>query len=107
MYTFGVAAGKITKEKMAEVLSENPAKLYGAYPRKGAILPGSDADLVLVDLRAARTVDPRQLLSRSDFSLFQGRTLRGWPVATIKGGHIAAWNGQLTDDLQRGQVLEH
>ena len=51
-----------------------------------------------MDLRAARTVDPRQLLSRSDFSLFQGRTLRGWPVATIKGGHIAAWNGQLTDD---------
>ena len=87
--------------------SWNPARIFGVYPRKGTILPGSDADLVLVDLRAARTVDPRQLLSRSDFSLFQGRTLRGWPVATIKGGHIAAWNGQLTDDLQRGQVLEH
>ena len=35
------------------------------------------------------------------------RDSMGWPVATIKGGHIAAWNGQLTDDLQRGQVLEH
>ena len=47
MYTFGVAAGKITKEKMAEVLSENPAKLYGAYPRKGAILPVIDAYILV------------------------------------------------------------
>ena len=103
----GIYRQELPIEKLVPLMTMNPARIFGVYPRKGTILPGSDADLVLVDLRAARTVDPRQLLSRSDFSLFQGRTLRGWPVATIKGGHIAAWNGQLTDDLQRGQVLEH
>lgn len=103
----GIYRQELPIEKLVPLMTMNPARIFGVYPRKGTILPGSDADLVLVDLRAARTVDPRRLLSRSDFSLFQGRTLRGWPVATIKGGHIAAWNGQLTDDLQRGQVLEH
>ena len=103
----GIYRQELPIEKLVPLMTMNPARIFGVYPRKGTILPGSDAGLVLVDLRAARTVDPRQLLSRSDFSLFQGRTLRGWPVAPIKGGHIAAWNGQLTDDLQRGQVLEH
>ena len=62
---------------------------------------------MLVDLREEQVVQPDALLSRSDFSIFQGKRLRGWPVATIKDGHIAAWEGKLTDDTQRGRILKH
>jgi dihydroorotase-like cyclic amidohydrolase len=70
-------------------------------------MPGSDADIVLVDLNSQRTVNPSELLSRSDFSLFQGKTLRAWPRATIKGGRIVAWNDKLVDATRRGSVLKH
>ena len=49
LYTYGVREGRITQEQMCKFLSENPAKLYGIYPQKGVIAPGSDADIVLID----------------------------------------------------------
>ncbi|MBI3436384.1 MAG: amidohydrolase family protein [Proteobacteria bacterium] len=75
--------------------SANPARVYGIYPRKGAIAVGSDADLVVVDLDRERVVRAQDLLGMSDFSPFEGKTLRGWPVATIKGGVIVARDGKI------------
>ena len=72
LYTFGVAAGKITKEKMAEVLSENPAKLYGAWPRKGAILAGSDADIVVYDPEADTTIKGEDMISKAEYTPYEG-----------------------------------
>ena len=76
-------------------ITENPAKTFGLYPRKGALLPGSDADLVLVDLNRERVVRANDLASRSDFSLYEGKTLRGWPRFVIKDGRIAFRDGRL------------
>lgn len=103
----GIFRQELPIEKLVPLMTMNPAKIFGVYPRKGTIMPGSDADIVLVDLRQEQVVQPDALLSRSDFSIFQGKRLRGWPVATIKGGHIAAWEGKLTDDTQRGRILKH
>ena len=103
----GIFRQELPIEKLVPLMTMNPAKIFGVYPRKGTIMPGSDADIVLVDLREEQVVRPDALLSRSDFSIFQGKRLRGWPVATIKGGHIAAWEGKLTDDAQRGRILKH
>ena len=83
MYTFGVAAGKITKEKMAEVLSENPAKLYGAYPRKGAILPGSDADIVVYDPDADTTVCAADMISAAEYTPYEGMRTSGSDCAGL------------------------
>ena len=94
-------------EQLVPLMTMNPAKIYGIYPRKGTLMPGSDADVVLVDMNLSKTVDPAKLESRSDFSIFQGKVLRGWPCGTIKGGRIVAWNGQLTDDTGCGEVLRH
>lgn len=105
--TEGVFRQEVPLETLVPLLTMNPARIFGVYPRKGTIMPGSDADLVLVDLSSSKTVDPAALLSRSDFSLFQGKTLRAWPRATIKGGRIVAWDGRLTDDGGRGCVLKH
>ncbi len=59
------------------------------YPQKGTIAVGSDADLVVVDLDKEQVVDASKIYSFSDFSLYEGRTLKGWPVMTIKGGQVA------------------
>jgi dihydropyrimidinase len=85
----------IPLERLVDLATRKPAQTYGLYPRKGTIAPGSDADLVVVDLDREKVVRPADLRGMSDFSPFEGRTLRVWPVATIKAGRIAALNGDI------------
>ena len=72
-----------------------PAKVYGIYPQKGTIAVGSDADLAIVDLDLERVVRAEDLQGMSDFSPFERKKLRGWPVATIKAGEIIARDGKI------------
>ena len=72
-----------------------PAKVYGIYPQKGTIAVGSDADLAIVDLDLERVVRAEELQGMSDFSPFEGKRLRGWPVATVKAGEIVARDGKI------------
>ncbi len=74
--------------RIIEAVTRNPADIFGLYPQKGTLLPGSDADCAVVDLTKQQKVKPENLQSRSDFSPVEGRTLRGWPVMTMKGGQI-------------------
>ena len=85
----------IALERLVDMATRKPAQTYGLYPRKGTIAPGSDADLVVVDLDLEKVVRPADLCGMSDFSPFEGKTLRGWPVATIKAGRIVARDGQI------------
>jgi len=82
-------------ETLIDSATRAPAKTYGIYPKKGTIAVGSDADLVVVDLDLERTVRADELQGMSDFSPFQGKTLRGWPIATIKAGEIVARDGKI------------
>jgi len=82
-----------------------PAKVFGLYPRKGTIAVGSDADLVIADLDAERVVRAEDLKGMSDFSPFEGKTLRGWPVMTIKGGAVVARDGEIVAK-PRGRYIE-
>jgi len=72
-----------------------PAKTYGIYPQKGTIAVGSDGDLAIVDLDLERVVRAEDLQGMSDFSPFEHKNLRGWPVATIKAGEIIARDGKI------------
>jgi dihydropyrimidinase len=83
-------------EILIERATRSPARVYGIYPQKGTIAVGSDADLVIVDLEQERVVRAQDLQGMSDFSPFEGKRLRGWPVATIKGGKIVARDGKIT-----------
>jgi len=85
----------IPLEQLVDLATRAPAKTYGIYPRKGTIAPGSHADLVVVDLELEKVVRAEELLGMSDFSPFEGKTLRGWPVATIKAGKLVARNGEI------------
>jgi dihydropyrimidinase/dihydroorotase len=98
----GVNKGRISLERMVEVCCSTPAKLFRLYPRKGIIAPGSDADLVIVDLNKEVTVQDEMIHSRPGWSLLTGHTLKGWPVMTIlRGNVIAEWR----DGAPRAEVL--
>lgn len=85
----------VSLEVLVERATRSPALVYGVYPQKGTIAVGSDADLVIVDLELERVVCAEDLQGMSDFSPFEGKRLRGWPVATIKGGKIIARDGKI------------
>ncbi len=85
----------VSLERLVELATRGPARAYGIYPRKGTIAPGSDADLVIVDLELEKVVRAEDLRGMSDFSPFEGKALRGWPVATIKAGKLVARNGEI------------
>lgn len=92
----GYHKGRISLEKLAEVLCKNNAEVYGIYPQKGAIRVGSDADFALVDLDLERTVTPDYMQSAADWGLYDGWTLRGWPVSTIVRGVEVMSEGEIT-----------
>jgi dihydropyrimidinase len=74
--------------KLVDKITRSPAEVFGLYPRKGAILPGSDADLVIIDPALRKEATPETAASRSDYCLHQGRALTGWPVAIVRAGKI-------------------
>lgn len=85
-------------ERLIECATRAPARVYGIYPQKGTIAVGSDADLAIVDLNLEKTVRAEDLRGMSDFSPFEGKRLRGWPIATVKGGKIIARDGKIVGE---------
>jgi dihydroorotase-like cyclic amidohydrolase len=100
----GVRTGRITLEKVAEVASLNPARIFGFHPRKGAIQVGADADMVIVDPELSREVTPESTLSEYS-SAFDGRVLTGWPILTIRRGEVVFANGRIPDHVRSGSGL--
>jgi dihydroorotase-like cyclic amidohydrolase len=88
----------VALERLVELATRGPAMAYGIFPRKGTIAPGSDADLVIVDPELEKVVHAEDLGGMSDFSLFEGKALHGWPVATIKSGKLVAKNGEIVSN---------
>jgi dihydropyrimidinase len=82
-------------EILIDAATRAPAKVYGIYPQKGTIAVGSDADLAVVDANMEKVVRAEDLQGMSDFSPFENKKLRGWPVATIKAGEIIARDGKI------------
>jgi dihydroorotase len=95
--------GKCTVAQVANWMSQAVAKAYN-IPNKGAIAPGYDADLVLVDLNTYRPVQREELLTKCGWSPFEGWNLTGWPIITLVGGQIVYEQGQVNTDV-RGQAL--
>ena len=91
----GVIKRKIPIERVIACMTKNPAKKFGVYPQKGSIMPGSDADLVVIDLNMKKEVKANESNSRSDYCIYEGLVLEGWPVMTIKDGVIAAKDGKI------------
>ena len=98
LYSEGVLGGRITANRFVELTSTNPAKAYGLHPRKGAIAVGSDADLVVWDVRDLKITNSA-LHHAVDYTPYEGITLRAWPGLTVCRGEVL-WDG--TRFLGRG-----
>jgi allantoinase len=92
--------GRFPLARAVEVMTANPAKLFGIYPRKGTVSPGSDADLVLIDPNGQLTVDSARFLSRSGGSgiAYDGMNLQGRVLTTLSRGRTVYSNGQVMGD---------
>lgn len=99
LYTYGVIKKRISLPQMCRLLSENQARLYGMYPRKGCIKPGSDADLVVWDPEYRGTISVKQQHYRTDYAPFEGTEVAGRPFQVYLRGELAAQNGQVLRKL--------
>jgi dihydropyrimidinase len=91
---------------LVRAMSETPARLFGLAHRKGTLLPGADADIIVVDPRARRTVDAAAIWPNVCASPLAGRSLAGWPELTISRGEIVWRDGNLTAAHGRGQLIK-
>jgi allantoinase len=101
----GVNKGHLNLAALQRVCCENPAKIFGIYPRKGAIRKGADADLVIVDLRMKRKVRSEHLHYKVGWTPYEGRTLMGWPTLTVRRGEIIFQDEQLVGKPGKAQFL--
>lgn len=104
VYSEGVVKRGMSLERFADVTSTNAARILGLYPRKGVIAPGSDADLALIDPSINRPLT-RADFHVSDYSPWEGWTVRGWPVTTILRGKVIVENAKLIGGLGQGQLI--
>ncbi|MGI9147994.1 MAG: dihydroorotase [Chloroflexota bacterium] len=99
-----VLAGRLSAERLAAVLAEDSARLYGLYPHKGTLEPGADADFTLVNPHASSVVDVGRLHSKEPQTPWQGRWLRGALDRTILRGEVIARNGEVVGE-PRGRLV--
>ena len=90
IWSEGVTTGRLTKERMCEVLAEAPARIYGLYPQKGVIAPGADADLVILDPEGNTPVTAATQVSRCDYAPLEGRVFNGSIEQVYLRGELAA-----------------
>jgi dihydropyrimidinase len=101
----GVRTGLITPERFVEITSAAPARIFGLWPRKGAIVEGSDADLVLWNPEKTVTLSASTHHMRVDYSLYEGRTVRGAPEMVLSRGDILVDRGVFLGRRGRGRFL--
>jgi dihydropyrimidinase len=95
VHHFGVREGRITLNRMVELLATNPAKLFGLYPRKGTLAVGSDADIVVFDPEKRVTISAATHHSKVDYNLFEGTEVTGTPEVVLLRGQFLVENGEL------------
>jgi dihydropyrimidinase len=106
MHEFGVRGGRLSLNRMVELLSTNPAKFFGLYPQKGTIAVGSDADIVVFDPEKAVTLSAERHHSRIDYNLYEGTEVTGTPEVVLLRGNVLVENGDLVGKPGRGRFVK-
>ena len=105
VYDGGVNTGRISVVRLVQVLCENPARIFGLYPKKGTIAVGSDADLVVFDPARAFTIRAENQHSNAGYTLYEGRNVLGWPEMSFQRGHRVLWQGEIVAAAGRAQFM--
>jgi dihydropyrimidinase len=106
LWTRGVATGRLTMNEFVAVTSTNIAKILNVYPRKGAVLVGSDADLVVWDPKAKKTITAAKQASAIDYNVFEGFAVTGLPRFTLSRGDVVFADGKVSAEDGRGRFVE-
>lgn len=102
----GVRTGLLSPEEFVAVTSTNAAKIYNLWPQKGLIAPGADADVVIWDSQASKTISAATHHHATDFSIFEGKTVTGVPHTTLARGRVVYSDGQLKADRGAGRQIK-
>jgi dihydropyrimidinase len=105
IHEFGARAGRISLNRMVELLATNPAKLFGLYPRKGTVAVGSDADLVVFDPEKKLTITAANQHSKTDYNLYEGTEVTGSPEVVLLRGNVLVEGDELVASPGIGQYV--
>ena len=101
----GVRKGKLGMQHFVDLVSTMPAKLFGLFPRKGTIAPGSDADLVIFDPERKLTISAANQHQRVDYTPYEGMQIQGIPDTVLLRGKVIVRNGEYVGGKGGGQYL--
>jgi dihydropyrimidinase len=105
MMTMGVHTGRITMNQLVRAACTNPAKIFGLYPQKGVIAPGSDADIVLIDPNRRKRITIAEMHIDSDYTMWEGEEFLGYPVMTLSRGKVIVDRDQFVGTPGAGRFL--
>ncbi len=106
LWTHGVNTGRLTPNEFVAVTSTNIAKILNCYPKKGAVLVGSDADLVVWDPEKTKTITASSQQSAIDYNVFEGKEVKGLPRYTLSRGQVAVMDGEIKTQEGHGKFVE-
>ncbi len=106
LWTYGVETGRLTPNEFVAVTSTNIARILNMYPRKGAIIPGADADIAVWDPKANKTISAKSQLSVIDYNVFEGVKVTGLPRYTLSRGEVVFRDGSVQAEIGRGKFIK-
>ncbi len=106
LWTFGVETGRLTPNEFVAVTSTNIARILNLYPRKGAIMPGAEADVVVWDPKANKTISAKTQASVIDYNVFEGFKVKGLPRFTLSRGEVVFRDGKVQAEPGRGKFVK-
>jgi len=105
LWTHGVSTGRLTMNEFVAATSTNIAKILNVYPQKGAILEGSDADIVVWDPERSETISAAKQQSAIDYNVFEGVKVKGLPRFTLTRGHVACREDEMNTEEGYGEFV--
>ncbi len=106
LFSEGVLQHRISLHRFVEVTATAPAKLMGLFPQKGHLSPGADGDVIIFDPTLEKTITPNILRQNADYSPYEGKRVRGWPITTIIRGRLVVHENRLLVDKGWGQYVK-
>jgi dihydropyrimidinase len=106
VYDGGVRTRKMSLNRFVEVTSTSPARIFGLFPRKGTIAPGSDADIVVFDPNRTQTLSAKALHMKVDYNPYEGRQVTGVPEVVISRGKVIVDGATFTGKVGGGSFLK-